>query len=704
MPVSLKISARTANGTQFLGERVLEGDRLTIGRSKECSLSLDDPEMRLSRVHAELVRGGAGYRLKVASKNAPVLVNGREHAPGSELQVRTGDVLGLDVYDLEIMGTGETREDPEATRVRAAPVRPSQAVRETAKRIEPGPGAVVPIAGPASQVLAGRYQLEAQIGASGTGKIYRAHDRQLAEDVSVKLMAPELLASNQARQRFITETRTAFRLRHPSIVTVRDVQTDGDQLFLVMEPLAGQTLRAVMEERKHSARVWSEAEALAVVRSLAEALGYAHLSAVHRAVNPENVWLGGDGSVKLMGFEVGAGLSANRMNKTGAGSLGYLAPEQLAGAQADHRADQYALGVLFYELLTGRVPAGRIEPLGSVRADVSSGISGAVDKALAVSPAGRFATDALFLAALGAPGQNMAPVEAPVPVATPGSGRGKWLGLGIGAVAIAGVVAFFLLGPDLKSLMPDREAQKKEEEKIALLDDKARKLMTQLEDDRRELKEVVATSNREVERLEGLARAAQSSQARAPIDAALREARNTAGRNAAVEARLREQMEGPDGLPKAEGNLNAAVLAAKRKDRAEATRLLEETVGALTKIRAGSTADLKAARAAQEQRQNEPQAAEAASQGAQVTRGAKMLRVLCEEGDKGADISINGTFKGECPVDILVGAGPMRLRVVKKGGAGGERVFEQDVRMGDEKLKIVQALLSAPRNKSGKSR
>ncbi len=628
MPLSLKVFARTAAGTEFLSECVLEGDRVTVGRSKTCTLCLDDPEMVLSRVHAELEKIEVGYRLKVASKNSPMLVNGKTLAPGSEQEVRTGDTLTLDIYELEITNTGDPEFDPEATRVSTKPLRPAAEPRVGLQRFEPpaahAPAATVSAPAVAAQsaelsagrLLAGRFRIEEQIGAGSLGTVYRARDELRGEEIALKVMSPALLASEEARQRFAYEAKIAITLAHPNIVDTYDLQAGGANVFLSMELLRGQTLRSAMDQRKRVGQPWSEPEALEVIRQICEALTYAHQFTVHRDLRPENVWLSQAGVVKLMDFGIARGIAGSRIGHSSGLPDPYMAPEQAAGfGEADHRADQYAAGAILYEMLTGRAPSARSGSLGTLRADVSPGVSAAVDKAMSPRADDRFGSDALFFAALRGAGLPSVRATTAVAGAPPTSivplrsGMGKRIG--VGAVAVAGVAAAaFFLWPMLEGVGADTEKTAKAEQKVALLDGEARSLIKLVESDRRELKESVAGSSREVERLEEQVRSAQSTQARAPLDAALREARLSARQMVALENKLRDQAEGPAGLPKAEGNLKAAATAAKGKDKAEAIRLLEETVTSLTRIRSEIAADRKTALAEQMHRRESLQAAE----------------------------------------------------------------------------------------------
>ncbi len=131
MPLSLKLFSRATGETRFVGAHVLDDERVTIGRSKECTLNLHDPERLLSRVQAELVRAADGYLLKVASSHTPVAVNGKDYPPGSEVMVGVGDTVTMDVHDIEIVSVAADE-----------PAKPAPApVRETA----PQPRRVIPL-------------------------------------------------------------------------------------------------------------------------------------------------------------------------------------------------------------------------------------------------------------------------------------------------------------------------------------------------------------------------------------------------------------------------------------------------------------------------------------------------------------------------------------------------------------------------------
>ena len=176
-----------------------------------------------------------------------------------------------------------------------------------------------------------------------------------------------------------------------------------------------------------------------------------------------------------------------------------------------------------------------------------------------------------------------------------GAGRRKWLPVGLGA--IAAVIVLALSWQALRGLFTDGAEQKKADQAIARLDGEAKSLLKLVEGDRREVNASTAASSREVERVEGLVRSTRTSQDRAALDAALVEARRMAKAAVALEEKVRARVEGPSGLPKAEGTLGAAAAAARSGDRAEAIRLLEGTVASLAQMRSGIAADRKATQA-----------------------------------------------------------------------------------------------------------
>lgn len=335
----------------------------------------------------------------------------------------------------------------------------------------------------AGQLLAGRYEIKGQIGAGGIGTVYDAFDRTKQEDIALKVMLPSLMQNERARQRFLDEARISARLSHPHIVNVHDVQQDGDFFFLTMELLEGQNLRQLMEARQLSRQPFDEQEARRLATTVTTALAYAHQHTIHRDIKPENIWVTEEGDYKLMDFGIARIQSTSQRTQTGAarGTAYYMAPEQLKGTSSiDGRADQYALGVLLYELLTGDVPAGRFKPLRELRKDIGRGFAATVEKALETRPEDRFADMAAFASAIQSGKGGVSLPSLP------------WKGVGLAAVillALAGLAAAVGSGSfDFSSLMPMSAEQKAQAEgQLARLQGEIRVLKQRLETARRNL-------------------------------------------------------------------------------------------------------------------------------------------------------------------------------------------------------------------------
>jgi tetratricopeptide (TPR) repeat protein len=254
------------------------------------------------------------------------------------------------------------------------------------------------------QVLADRYEILAHLGSGGMGQVFAALDRLREEEIAIKVLLPHLLADPKARERFLDEARIASNLSHPNIIRVFDVQQTAGLTFLTMERLRGRSLREEIVRHQQTAERFSVAETRGIAEQLCQALQYAHRFTVHRDVKPENIWLDEDGAVKLMDFGIARLLRPSQFTSTGLalGTAYYMAPEQVRGQEVDHRADQFAAGVVLYELLTGEIPQGVIRPPHQLRRSVPAGMSQAVMKALEARPEARHADMAALGGALAA--------------------------------------------------------------------------------------------------------------------------------------------------------------------------------------------------------------------------------------------------------------------------------------------------------------
>ncbi len=201
------------------------------------------------------------------------------------------------------------------------------------------------------------YRIIGLLGRGGMADVYRAEDERLGREVALKLVPPEFARDPERVKRFGQEVRAAAKLNHPNIVAAFEFGQAADQPFYTMPLMPGGDLKARI--RAHPGGI-PTAEARAVTAAIARALHYAHrLGFVHRDVKPENILFGTEGTPQLADFGIARAMSsATRMTATGMsiGSPHYASPEQASGQVVDGRSDLYSLGVVLYEMLTGRVP------------------------------------------------------------------------------------------------------------------------------------------------------------------------------------------------------------------------------------------------------------------------------------------------------------------------------------------------------------
>jgi len=215
----------------------------------------------------------------------------------------------------------------------------------------------------------GSYEIVSLLGAGGMGEVYRAHDARINRDVAIKIL-PESVASDPDREaRFSQEARAAGALNHPNIVAIYDVGRQGRCSYIVSELVQGESLRAVMAHGSVSIR-----RAIAIGVDVAEGLAAAHAAGiVHRDLKPENVMCTADGHAKILDFGLAKHITASTQSESDKtlrlsaltepgvvmGTLGYMSPEQVRGEVVDHRSDIFSLGVILYEMLTGKSPFNR---------------------------------------------------------------------------------------------------------------------------------------------------------------------------------------------------------------------------------------------------------------------------------------------------------------------------------------------------------
>lgn len=251
---------------------------------------------------------------------------------------------------------------------------------------------------PKMKVLAGRYRIIRSLGRGGIGKVFLVQDLETGEDLALKMLRTKYQDNSKVIARFAREVNAIRQLNHPGIVKMYDAKRDGDLLFYTMEYVDGKTLRSWLTERRQL-KVDSVVRVLSLI---AHALEHAHQITTHRDLSPENVMVMRDGSIRILDFGL-AKLedSYDGLTMVGVtlGKLSYSSPEQRrSAADVDCRADIYSMGVMFYEMLTGKLPKGR--PLKQFRADLPAYFTEFYEKATAENRDERFQTAREFRHAL----------------------------------------------------------------------------------------------------------------------------------------------------------------------------------------------------------------------------------------------------------------------------------------------------------------
>jgi serine/threonine protein kinase/Tfp pilus assembly protein PilF len=205
------------------------------------------------------------------------------------------------------------------------------------------------------KLFAGRYEIIEELGTGGMGRVYRAFDKKVGEEVALKLLKPEIAAEKRIVERFRSELKTARKIRHQNVCAMFDLQEEGDILFITMEYVAGEDLRSFI---RRSGRLTVD-KSIFVAKQICDGLAEAHrLGVVHRDLKPQNIMIDREGSAHIMDFGIARSLKSEEATEAGfiIGTPGYMSPEQADGQDADQRSDLYALAVILYEMLTGRRP------------------------------------------------------------------------------------------------------------------------------------------------------------------------------------------------------------------------------------------------------------------------------------------------------------------------------------------------------------
>ncbi len=203
--------------------------------------------------------------------------------------------------------------------------------------------------------LSGRYRIIDMIGGGGMANVYLAHDMILDRDVAVKVLRMDFAEDEEFIRRFHREAQSATSLAHPNIVNIYDVGEEDSIYYIVMEYVDGQTLKQYIQQNS-PIRI---EDALEILKQLTSAISHAHQNhIIHRDIKPHNILIDRHGNVKITDFGIAMALSATSITQTNSvlGSVHYLSPEQARGGMANRKSDIYSLGIVMFELLTGRLP------------------------------------------------------------------------------------------------------------------------------------------------------------------------------------------------------------------------------------------------------------------------------------------------------------------------------------------------------------
>jgi serine/threonine protein kinase/tetratricopeptide (TPR) repeat protein len=203
--------------------------------------------------------------------------------------------------------------------------------------------------------FAGRYEIIEELGKGGMGKVYRVEDKKIKQEVALKLIKPEISSDKKTIERFSNELKTARMISHPNVCRMFDLGEEKGAHYITMEYVSGEDLKSFIRR----ARQLTTGTAINIAKQVCEGLAEAHrLGVVHRDLKPQNIMIDKEGNARIMDFGIARSLKAKGITGAGVmiGTPEYMSPEQVDGKDPDQRSDIYSLGIILYEMVTGRVP------------------------------------------------------------------------------------------------------------------------------------------------------------------------------------------------------------------------------------------------------------------------------------------------------------------------------------------------------------
>jgi tetratricopeptide (TPR) repeat protein/tRNA A-37 threonylcarbamoyl transferase component Bud32 len=202
---------------------------------------------------------------------------------------------------------------------------------------------------------AGRYQIIEELGKGGMGKVYKAHDTEIKEKVALKLIKPEIASDKKTIERFQNELKFARKISHRNVCRMYDLNKEEGNYFITMEYVSGEDLKSLIRRVKQL----TVGTAISIAKQMCDGLSEAHrVGVVHRDLKPSNIMIDKDGNTRIMDFGIARSLKGKGITGAGVmiGTPDYMSPEQVESKEVDQRSDIYSLGVILYEMVTGRVP------------------------------------------------------------------------------------------------------------------------------------------------------------------------------------------------------------------------------------------------------------------------------------------------------------------------------------------------------------
>ncbi len=275
-----------------------------------------------------------------------------------ELDKASGLDIGADDYLVKPFGTKEL-----LARIRAVLRRSGHKVEETGEYYSRTETLEIPLhALPRGSTFAGRYEIVEELGRGGMGRVYRATDKKVGEEVAIKLLNPSIAADKKTLERFRNELKFARKIAQRNVCRMFDLNEEEGMPFITMEYVPGDDLKSLLKKTGQL----TIKKAISITKQVCEGLAEAHRhGVVHRDLKPQNIMIDKEGSARIMDFGIARSMKMKGITEAGTvyGTPEYMSPEQVEGKEVDQRSDIYSLGVIMFAMVTGRVPFQGDTPL-----------------------------------------------------------------------------------------------------------------------------------------------------------------------------------------------------------------------------------------------------------------------------------------------------------------------------------------------------